>query len=743
MKTARSPAQRTLQFDLHNNYIQGGSSMLKILYLFLVVALLTLPSYGSANENEEGKKVSPPERAASSGGAEKKASSYALGEIVVSATKTNVPAEYAPFTTYSVDRKNIESQPDYYRSNYGQLIQDLPGVFVGQAPNKNGAWVNLRGTGDFSARTLYLVDGMPLGSSIMFTNTISNNDIERIDVVMGPSSALYGSNASGGVVNIITRQGAKGMGSTASFGYGSFNTSRPHASIGNEVKSGDNSFNYYFSYSGDYSNGYANIPIDNTLKIYKKSPSTLTTATFNAAGYSSNYLAGKVGWKGSNGASLTLGYNWASLNIDGGQPNLYPVDNGKQGLGNLNFQLPIADIAKVTLTGGHQFWDRPAKTDYGISLDKKNDLVFNWNRRYSQQSKVQRLPAELQSDFYLGKNNVLTAGAFYSNERISSETDGWVNNVFTSRTSYKTDQKAFYIQDQAFFLNRKLSLLGGLRYDDWKYYEIFDSASKPANREDYRNSTVTYRGGAKYQINDELAIRSSAGTAYYPGIATWYFQNVTTGTTWRVANPNLKPEETWMVDLGLEGQYKKSGTSFSATAYYGKITNMFSGRYDPHPTIKGVSILTYQNVGKAEIYGLEARLEQRLVEHLSATLNLTLNESRIIEDPANQGRQVANSPNFMGNVGLKYANPGLINGTLIYRWVANQFYDNENTGLPYYHMNPYQTVDLKIWRDWKLTDKTTLKTALTVENVLDRQFAQEYVYANPGRTVMGVMGVNF
>ena len=387
--------------------------MFRILCAFLIVACLALFAGGLAAEET----TSTEKQSVSSEGAVGRNDSHVLPEIIVTATKTDTPATYSPFTTYTVDRENIESQPDYLIANYGQLIQDLPGVFVGQAPTKNGAWVNLRGTGDFSARTVYLVDGMPLGSSVMFTNTISRNDIERIDVVMGPSSALYGANASGGVVNIITRQGTKGMGATTSFGYGSNNTSRPYASIGDEAKIGNNRFNYYFSYSGDYSDGYKNIPIGNTLRIYGKSPSTLTTATVESPDYSNNYLAGKVGWKGSNGASLTLSYNWANLNINGGQPNLIPVDDGKQGLGNLRFQLPIGDIMKITFTGGHQYWNRPAKTNYGISK-VGSSLVFDWRKRYSQESKVERMPLELQNDFYLGKNNVLTAGAFYSTERM-------------------------------------------------------------------------------------------------------------------------------------------------------------------------------------------------------------------------------------------------------------------------------------------------------------------------------------
>ncbi len=717
--------------------------MLNLFYLFLTIALLIFPVSALADGERQPNKVPGSGQTDPSAGANAQKPSLTLSEIFVTATKTDVPSQYAPFTTYTVDRENIEAQPDYFKSNFGSLIQDLPGVYVGQAPDKNAAWVNLRGTGDPSARVVYLVDGVPVGSSIPLTYSVSNNDIEKIDVLMGPSSALYGANASGGVVNIITRQGTKGMGSTMSLGYGSNSTYRPHASVGNEVLRGDNRFHYYLSYSGDHTDGTRNIPIDNSLRIYSKSPSTLNTSTVNSADHDYNYLAGKVGWKGSNGESLTLAYNWANITINGGQPNLIPVDDGKQGVGSLRFQFPIKDIMKVTLTGGHQYWNRPAKTDFGISLNKQNNLVFNWTKRYSQESKVRRIPLELQNDFYLGKNNVLTAGAFYSTEEIDSATNNWVNAKSVSKTNYSTDQRAVYAQDQAFFFDKKLSLLGGIRYDEWKYHGIYDSASTPKNRSGTSSDTFTYRGGAKYRINDNLAVKSSAGTAFYPGLPTWYFQNTTTGTTWRVANPDLKPEETWMVDLGLEGQYKKTGTSFSTTAYYGKITNMFSGVYSTHPTIKGISLLKIENVGKAEIYGLETRVEQRILERLSASINVTLNQSRIVEDPNNSGNRVANTPNVMGNVTLKYVNPSLINGTLIFRYVANQFYDNENTGLPFYHMSPYETVDMKIWRDWKLTNRSILRTALTIENILDKKFAQEYVYMNPGRVIMGVASINF
>ena len=531
--------------------------VLRILVL-LLFTLVWMPSVAALAADEG---TSQEKQVVSGVATTEKISTQILPTVAVTATKTDTPLEYAPFTAYTVDRKSIESQPDHNRPNYGQIIQDVPGVFVQQATYKTGPWINLRGTGDFSARTLYVVDGLPVGSSQMLTNAISNNDIDRIEILMGPSSALYGSNASGGVVNIITRQGTEGMGATVSYSYGSNDTNRPHVSIGDSVPYGNNHFNYYFSYSGDYSDGFKNAPLDNTLRLYNEGKkSYVKTTSVDDAAYRSTYFAGKLGWVGASGASLTVGYNYSTQYVGGGQQNLIPVDDGHQGIGNLRFQLPIADVAKLTLTGGYQSWDRPSKDNKG--LGNPPGLVLNTGKGNANESQVSRMPWELQTDFFLGENNILTAGVFYCQEEIKAKRNNWATGEFTSKSTYPMDQTALYLQDQAFFLDKKLSVLAGLRYDYWKWHDIYDSSSNPQEPDDYDDDIVNYRGGLKYRINDHFAVRTSAGTAYYPGLSTWFFKNVTSGSSQVEANPNLKPEKTWMVDLGLDGNFDKDGHDF-------------------------------------------------------------------------------------------------------------------------------------------------------------------------------------
>lgn len=652
-----------------------------------------------------------------------------LGEITVTATKTATPAELLPVTAYSVDQKDIEAQPNYYMSNFGELIRDLPGVHVAQYYPWGPPWVHLRGTGYFIGRTAFLVDGVPVSPFV--SQTIHNNDIKRVDVLLGPSSALYGANASGGAVNVITKSGKDQRAAKAGAGYGSYDTWRTHASAGDR----QGNFDYYISYNGDYSGGYAMKPVNGMIDLYKRGKTQyLWDASYENNRYDYTYLMGKAGWENSQGMGFMASYNYETLYLYGGQPGLVLNDNGSQGIGLLKFYAPVADFMKVTATAGYQLLDRPGQNIQGLTL-VNNQLRLNTTPTTRTEWTNQRIPLELQTDFYLAKNNTLTAGAFWSQEKEIRETYSRVTGARTAKTDYTTDQTAFYLQDQVFLLDDKLSLLAGLRWDQWKYHDVFDQSSTPQRPDGFSKDQVTYRGGAKYRFNDFFALRSSAGTAYWPGTATWFFNNTRSGMTWREANPNLEPEKTWMVDLGAEFTLPKQGTMFSVTPYYGEITDMVSYRYDVNPDVSGGTIIRTQNLGKAEIAGVELMLQQRITKELSFFSALTLNSSKLKDSGANTDNQLRNAPDYWGSLGLRYLNPALFNAQVVLRFSDDRYYDDENTDLPYFHMGAYETVDAKVWKDWKLSDKWVLTTGLSGVNLLDKEYATEIVYVNPGLTV--------
>ncbi|MFO7911727.1 MAG: TonB-dependent receptor [Desulfotignum sp.] len=652
-----------------------------------------------------------------------------MEEMTVTATKTDVDAALSPATTFSVDREDIDFQPSHYMNNFGEFIRDVPGVHVAQYFPWGPPWVHLRGTGHFLQRSVYLIDGLPVHAFL--SPAIHPNDIEKVDVVLGPSSAIYGASAAGGAVNILTRKAETGEGIRAGVSYGSNNTIRPNLSVGDDT----GSFHYRFSYSGDFSDGYQMKPIDGMVLLDSLGkPQYVRTASVEDNDYKYNWLTGKMGWDNNQGTALTLSLNYMDRYLSGGQPNAIENDHGDTLVSSLNFTHPLGEWGKLTALTGYQYQSIPSQYNGGASLvggavvvDSTITGTRDWDRL--------RIPLEVQGDFYLGRHNVLTAGIHLAREeedmyRYSATGDQ------TYRYELTTDMTGLYLQNQTFLMDDRLSLLAGLRYDEWEYTDIYDSGSSNPTPDDVEKDHVTYRGGVKFKVNDTMSLRSSIGTAYWPGNPKWFFQNLNTGSSHREANPNLDPEKTWMADLGTDLTFARTRTLLTLTGYYGIIEDIMAYTYDPHPTLPGTTLIKTRNMGEAEIYGLELLLKQPITEHLSFTGSLTLNHSRITEDkvnPANEGNQLRNAPDYWGSLGLRYIRPDLVNGELLFRFSDSRYYDDNNEDLPFFHMESYETIDAKIWRDWQLTPKITLHTAISGVNLLDEEYATEIVYVNPGR----------
>lgn len=85
----------------------------------------------------------------------------------------------------------------------------------------------------------------------------------------------------------------------------------------------------------------------------------------------------------------------------------------------------------------------------------------------------------------------------------------------------------------------------------------------------------------------------------------------------------------------------------------------------------------------------------------------------------------------------------MINGEILFRFSDERFYDDNNERLPYYLMEAYETLDAKLWRDWKLSAAWIATTTLSVVNLFDQVYPTEWIYVNPGRYVEGAVGIRY
>ena len=171
--------------------------------------------------------------------AEEKAQSEQLEEITVTATKKPRKVEEVPAAIDVITKEDIERSK---ATNLGEVLEVLSGV---QAETKNGGYdthIIIRGAGakaSYGVREIMvMVDGIPITDpdSLTRLDVVDTSLIERIEVVKGPSSTLYGANAAGGVINIITKSPLQYQGFSLRGGYGDNNTQDHHLQYGGNLK---------------------------------------------------------------------------------------------------------------------------------------------------------------------------------------------------------------------------------------------------------------------------------------------------------------------------------------------------------------------------------------------------------------------------------------------------------------------------------------------------------------------------
>ena len=271
-----------------------------------------------------------------------------IDEVVVTGTKTEVARKNVPMTISVINRNEIDQSSS---SNLLPLISEqVPGVFVTErgitgfgVSGGAAGQINIRGLGgNPSAQVLILIDGHPQFMGLMghpLPDAYVASDAAKVEVIRGPASILYGSNAFGGVINIITRQQKEdGFTANSRVMYGSYNTQKYMANAGFKK----NKFTLFASVNHDYTKGHRDTSDFSITNGYLKSGYTfnehlkmyadVSLAKFNAAdpgpvggiaGYRIDILRGESSFSLENNykhleGALKLYYNYGEHIISDG-----------------------------------------------------------------------------------------------------------------------------------------------------------------------------------------------------------------------------------------------------------------------------------------------------------------------------------------------------------------------------------------------------------------------------------------
>lgn len=717
-----------------------------------------------------------------------------LEEIVVTATRTEKELESSPASTAVVTHRDINIRDV---RTIDQAVNDIPGVMVrrGKGLMDTLSSITLRGIPE-QKRTLILVDGMMLNTPYVGNVKLGGfypEDLERVEVVKGPFSSLYGGYAMGGVVNFITKMPEKrevtlkaGYGSGFDRGNAMDDLTRLYFSYGDRI--GDN-LSFLVSYGRQQTEGY---PSD--FNVTSKAPPEGITGwreTKDRYGKTA-YL---VGDKGDNtwwddGIMIKTQYRFSSdtklgftfmrnrYEYDYDEPHSYLRDSS----GN-----PVYSYAGLSensfLPGGggraqnsyalnfDTLFLKALSTKFNLSyMDTEKDWYVqtlsgatwsNGGPGYVSSTPQEALNGDIQFSLSLGevfgnvafiKDHIFTFGGAFRLEKANTTekrlTD-WRDEDSTTSIQYNSKGKAkmwaIFAQDEIPIL-RNLTAYLGLRYDWWETYDGYvldiDTTKwqpKPGYPKEYdsrSDSAVSPKFSLVYKPFEKTTLRGSIGKSFraptvYELYRTW---TSSSGITY-AGNPDLTPETTLSWDAGIE-QKLWDGAKVSLTYFENYMEDLI---------YRQTVTSTYQklsNVGKAESRGIEFDAEQKINKWLKFYGNFTYTDSEVTENPAKpetEGKRLTYVPMWMGNLGVQFEKAPFkasVTGRYVGKWYNDDTNADKQSGV-YGSYDAYWVVDLKLSYD--ITKWSTV--SFVIDNLFDEDYYQ--YYRAPGRSWFAEVSIKF
>lgn len=611
-----------------------------------------------------------------------------LSPIITTATRTETSLEEAPGSVSVITKEEINKLP---ANNLKDVLRSVEGVRVKQSKGlvDSTPLIVVRGVPKQS-RTLIMLDGVPLNDSysggVNFSSALNPEDIEQIEIVRGPFSSLYGSNAMGGAINFITSI-PKEPEFKASLGYGdAFDKGMANDGVKQVYLSGAGAINeklkVNLSYGATRTDGYLSEDvISSGITAPAGTTGALPTTTTSGA---TRWVLGNKGynyWE-SDDVKLKAHYNLTDVDtLDATvmyQAYKYGYNNPQTYLKNgagvsvylpteLSFLSGLGEFEQFIYALGytHHFDNSKISLNYSLQASDtgyttpRTGATINGGAGESTPGERESQNLDALYEIGLGDNHLLLVGSQYRLQEATSQTYNISNwKDLDSKTSLRDDvggkSRTFAVlSDLKSDLSDSLSSTVGFRYDWWKGYDGYSiDYITPANTfspQDSKEGSLSPKASLAWEVMDGRTLKSSIGKAFNaPGVYDLY-KKWSSSTLTYYPNPNLKPEISTSYDIGVE-QSVINGGLFKVFWFHTEIEDMIYNRSQGNDRYK-------INAGKAESKGYEISLKQPLVSGFDLSANYTKTFSKMLENitaPTSVGKQLSDIPEDMYNVVLGY-----------------------------------------------------------------------------------------
>jgi vitamin B12 transporter len=573
-----------------------------------------------------------------------------LQTVVVTATRIPTPeiqvaSSVTVITGDDIAARQIRTLPD--------LLKEVPGLNVVQTGGPGGQTsVFMRGTNP--NHTKVLIDGIDVGdpsnSNAAFDfGHLLTQDIQRVEVLRGPQSGLYGSDAIGGVINVITKSGSGPAQFNASLEAGSFDTFNQVGSASGSV----DQFHYTATLEHFHSGATAVTPLDYLLPGQPRVDDDYDNLTASS----------KLGFDLSENSDLGLvaRYTDAHLRFTGDNFANFPStpDTSRS---EFHTQQYYTRATAHWLSADSNF-----EQTVGAAYSNIKSYDFSPDGPPTDNFGA-RVKLDWQGIAAIGVDEKLLLGAEHQRDEI------------TTPISASTSINSGYAELQSSFWDRLYDTLA-VRYDN----------------NDRFGSKVTYRFAPAYVLNESgTKLKASLGTGFKAPTLSAMFQNLPEFNFF--ANPNLKPESSTGWDLGFEQTVGGDRVRFGATYFRNNIKNLIDVNAD---------FTSYANIGRALTDGVESFLVYQPLRTLTLRLDYTYTQAT---DETTQ-LELLRRPKNKESVNAEWQATGrlLLNATVLS--VSSWVDVNRDGSIPRLNAPGYTTVDVAagydIARHWALTARIT------------------------------------
>jgi len=666
--------------------------------------------------------------------AEEDLQEFSLDTMVVTATRTAMTVKETPSTVEIVDSKKLE------QTQAKTLHDALKGALGVNVFNDFQGRSNVSIRGSESRHVLIMVDGKRLGGEAAYNSAnawdvdrIRMEDVERVEIIRGPAGALYGSDAMGGVINVITKTPDKTT-ADINYEYGWYEDGKGAGYKGNLYLQGaEGNYSYKINAGLNKNRPYLDPKgSGDSMNFYgKQQPLSLN-----------------VGYKFDNGNELSVDFSKIK-------------EENQKSTTSTTVMMP----GKVWQDKVQTIYNDNKRTDYAITYkgsDDKQDWMFRayksvFDKHYKNQNntrmtmmgrpgkwtlqdpKVDTVKRTLsviegKDTLNLSDKNKLTAGFEYRKDQSEGtrlkKPSTSLNGADAHAAFDKADINylAAYVQDE-FRPDEKWLIIPSVRFD----------------HSDQFSNKLTSNLAATYNAADDVRIKAVVGQGYKTPTVNdlyifWemYAANPGGKGQFYVGNPDLKPEKSLSYELSVEkdwgdrstvhlGVFRSEVKDLISTYWTGKLTD---DDPDLYPGVKGDMIMAYKNIPEATLQGVELYGSHRLGKNIYLNAGYTFLDAK----DKTAGTRLKDRAKHQVTFGVSYQPENIYAWDLSFDLVSNLGYYFNNGDKSTMGNFVYETKDFTIANIMasRHLNKDT-KIYLGIDNISNHQNFGPYSDGNLGR----------